>query len=68
MTTTTNQFRIEFLSVTAFGDKKCSSQWFETMEEALNSKWYNEKNAVIIEREKPKHPSFADRKNKTTCN
>lgn len=53
-----NQFRIEFLSITAFGDKKCSSQWFETMGEALKSKWYNEKDAVVIEREKPKSISF----------
>ena len=58
MTTLTNQFRIEFLSITAFGDKKCSSQWFATIEEALKSKWYGEIGAVVIEREIPKSISF----------
>ncbi len=63
MTTTTNQFRIEFTSSNPLtNNKKESSQWFNTIEEALQSRWYNEKDATIIERERPTHMSFAEYK------
>ncbi len=60
------QFKVNFTNETINGTKKFSSTWFNSIEEALKSRWMNEPNSTIEERKKPEHGTFAEFKARKT--
>ena len=60
MTTSNTQYRIEFTNVTVNGNRKATTIWMNSIEEANKSNYINATDATIITREKPQHQSFAD--------
>ena len=47
------QFKVTFTNETVNGTKSFSTNWFNNIEDAMNSKWMNEPNAKIETRERP---------------